>query len=109
MRCVGYLLEALVDGIRELYRDGLIRHYFVLRCLVLGGLYIDTRTEAIDSLAFSDGTYPEETYGKARNSLRWWSRQKPGEAILIGAQKHHGWACRHPLRECGDLLYRFLS
>ena len=28
---MGYLLEALVDGLRELDRDGLIRHYFVLR------------------------------------------------------------------------------
>jgi hypothetical protein len=31
MRCVGYLLEALVEVLRELDRDGLMWHYFVLR------------------------------------------------------------------------------
>jgi hypothetical protein len=31
MRCMGYLLEALIDSLGELDRDGLIRHYFVLR------------------------------------------------------------------------------
>jgi hypothetical protein len=39
IRGVGDLLEALVDGIRELERDGLIRHGFVLCFLVLKALY----------------------------------------------------------------------
>jgi hypothetical protein len=39
IRGAGYLLEALVDGIRQLDGYGLIRHYFVLRFLVLGALY----------------------------------------------------------------------
>jgi hypothetical protein len=40
IRGVGDLLEALVDGIRELERYGLIRHGLVLRFLVLKALYI---------------------------------------------------------------------
>jgi hypothetical protein len=39
IRGLGYLLEASVDGIRELDRYGLIRHGFALRILVLGALY----------------------------------------------------------------------
>jgi hypothetical protein len=39
MRSVGDLLEALVDGIREVERYGPIQHRFVPRSFVLRALY----------------------------------------------------------------------